>query len=67
MTKYDFNSSDGTVRLAIADQEINIVVYFDKRIAWFEAQRHYMIEFACALLTRAGAKFTIHDDGSVPK
>jgi hypothetical protein len=55
-------SSDDTVKFAIADRDGHIVVFFDKRISWFEMPDMQAIEFAISILDRAGAKYTVHKE-----
>jgi hypothetical protein len=66
-TKYQVNSSDDAVKIAIADHDAHVVVFFGKRISWFEMPKSQMIEFAKALLARAGVRVTIHDDAGLLK
>jgi len=61
-TCYHIGSSHGDVKFAIADRDGCVVVYFDKAIHWIEAPNNQMIDIACSLLRRAGAKFTIHEE-----
>jgi len=61
-TQYEAGSSDSAVKIAIADHECHVVIFFYKRISWFELPKATMIAFACSLLRRAGAEFTIGED-----
>jgi len=58
-TKYEAASSDDAVKIAIADHECHVMIFFNKRISWFELPKLAMVDLACSLLRRAGAKFTV--------
>lgn len=62
-TKYEASSSDDAVKIGIADLEGCVVVFFNKRINWFELPKATMVAFACSLLRRAGVEFTIGEEG----
>lgn len=53
-TPYNVASSDDTVKVAIADRDNHIVIYFGKRINWLEMPNSVAISFAQMLLRRAG-------------
>lgn len=57
---YQANSSDDIVKLAIADRDAHVVIYFGcKRISWIEMPNYLAIEFAKMLLRRAGFRGTL--------